>query len=306
MNNPSVSVIIPNYCHSKFLDERIMSVLNQTYQNFELIILDDCSPDNGASKAVIKKYRNNPKVSHIVYNEVNSGSTFKQWNKGFDLAKGELIWIAESDDSCEDTLLEALVYNFKVDKDVVLSYCSSQIINENGLRKSKKKYAPWTSDFTLKGTDFVKKYMLMYNAIYNASAVVFRKDVLAKISNIYMDYKSAGDRLFWGAIALNGKVSYTAKQLNLFRQHSQKVTPKSTYSGQNDKEDFRTYGILSEKIKIGWLWKRIIAGYYYQYISKTEYESGVKEMLVDMWKKSGLFNKSSYVVYRLCRFLKMF
>lgn len=46
MNNPFISAIIPNYNHAKYLDERIQSVLNQTYQNFELIILDDKSTDN--------------------------------------------------------------------------------------------------------------------------------------------------------------------------------------------------------------------------------------------------------------------
>lgn len=306
MYTPLVSVIIPNYCHSKFLDERIMSVLNQTYQNFELIILDDCSPDNGASKAVIEKYRNNPKVSHIVYNEENSGSTFKQWNKGFELAKGELIWIAESDDSCERTFLETVVSKFQKDNQVTLSYSASQIIDELGNGNIKKRYSPWTSNFILSGKVFVKKYMMMYNAIYNASAVVFRKDALSDISNAYMEYKSAGDRLFWSLIALNGEVAYTSNELNKFRQHSLKVTPKSTLSGQNDKEDLRSYGILSGKIRIGWLWKRIIAGYYYQKISNSEYESGVKEVLVEMWKKSGLYNRSSYAVYRICRFFKMF
>ena len=102
MNTPFVSVIIPNYCHAKYLDQRIQSVLNQTYQNFEVIILDDCSPDGGASKAVIEKYRNNSHVSHIVYNENNSGSPFKQWKKGADMAQGELLWIAESDDYADE------------------------------------------------------------------------------------------------------------------------------------------------------------------------------------------------------------
>jgi len=62
MKNPRVSVIIPNYNHAKYLDQRIQSVLNQTYQDFEVIILDDCSPDNGASRAVIERYRSNPHV----------------------------------------------------------------------------------------------------------------------------------------------------------------------------------------------------------------------------------------------------
>lgn len=306
MNNPLVSVIIPNYCHSRFLDERIMSVLNQTYQNFELIILDDCSPDSGASWAVIEKYRNNPKVSHIVYNEVNSGSPFRQWNKGFDLAKGELIWIAESDDSCENTLLETLVTKIKLGPNIVLAFCASKIIDENGSATLKKCYAPWNEDFSIVGTEFVKKYMMMYNAIYNASAVVFRKDALSDISNVYMEYKSAGDRLFWSLIVLCGDVAYSANELNKFRQHSQKVTPKSTISGQNDKEDFRSYGILSEKLKINVFWKMIITGYYYQWILNNNYEKGVKHILVDMWMKEGYFNKMSYILYRICRFLKLF
>ena len=84
-----VSVIIPNYNHAPFLKERIDSVLQQTYTDFEVIILDDCSTDN--SKEIIETYRMHPKVVHIEYNVVNSGSTFKQWKKGIDLTKGEWI-----------------------------------------------------------------------------------------------------------------------------------------------------------------------------------------------------------------------
>lgn len=72
---PLVSIIIPNYNHAPFLKERIDSVLNQTYDNFEVIILDDKSTDN--SKEVIEVYRSHPRISQIVYNEENSGSTFK-------------------------------------------------------------------------------------------------------------------------------------------------------------------------------------------------------------------------------------
>lgn len=80
---PKVSVIIPNYNHSSYLKERIDSILNQTFQNFEVIILDDCSTDN--SKEIIELYRDHTKVSHIVYNEKNSGSTL-------DNGKRELIY----------------------------------------------------------------------------------------------------------------------------------------------------------------------------------------------------------------------
>ena len=102
--SPLVSVIIPSYNHEKFLKERIDSVLNQTFQDFELIILDDLSPDN--SREIIESYRAHPKVSQIIYNEKNSGSTFFQWNKAvLSLAKGEFIWIAESDDVADPKFL---------------------------------------------------------------------------------------------------------------------------------------------------------------------------------------------------------
>lgn len=86
-----VSVIIPNYCHAAYLEQRIDSVLSQTYQDFEVIILDDNSPDDGLSRMVIEKYRENLSESHIVYNEENSGCTFEEYDKGISFAEGEYI-----------------------------------------------------------------------------------------------------------------------------------------------------------------------------------------------------------------------
>ena len=302
MNNPLVSVIVPNYCHSRFLDERIMSVLNQTYQNFELIILDDCSPDNGASKAVIEKYRNNPKVSHIVYNEVNSGSTFKQWNKGFELAKGELIWIAESDDSCEVNLLETLVNVLLNNSNIVLSYCSLVRIDENGKVIQNKNYGRFTRDFEIDGITFMKKYMLIGNIIYNASAVVFRKKTLNVMPKDYMNFKSAGDHLFWSYILMQGHISYVAAKLNKFRQHSMKVTPNSIKTGITDKEDCKIFNIISKNISLSLYRKMMVGGQCYHIVNKRDYKTGVKNEIVDMWKKTVLLNKFNYVFFRINRY----
>ena len=126
--NPSVSVIIPNYNHAPFLKERIDSVINQHYDNFEVIILDDCSKDN--SREVIEQYRNHPKVKHIVYNEANSGSTFIQWHKGFRLAEGEYIWIAESDDVADLDFLAKLTAAINGDKSITIA--ASALRRTNG------------------------------------------------------------------------------------------------------------------------------------------------------------------------------
>ena len=130
MQYPLVSIIIPNYNHAQFLNQRIDSILHQSYTNYEIIILDDMSTDNSID--IIKQYQDNEHVSHVVINEENSGSPFKQWKKGINLAKGELIWIAESDDTCEETLLGTLVNEFQKDEKCTVAFCKSiKIDTEN-------------------------------------------------------------------------------------------------------------------------------------------------------------------------------
>src|SRR4028118_950123 len=104
---PEVSVIVPNFNHAPFLKQRFDSILGQDYENLELIILDDCSVDN--NREIIDQYRNHPKVTEVVYNDFNSGSTFRQWKKGLELAKGKWIWIAESDDYANPGFLSACI-----------------------------------------------------------------------------------------------------------------------------------------------------------------------------------------------------
>ncbi|CAN1531922.1 Glyco_tranf_GTA_type domain containing protein [Flavobacteriaceae bacterium] len=69
--------------------------------------MGDFSTDN--SRKIISEYASNGKVSHCVYNEINTGNTFIQWNKGIELAKGDFIWIAELDDFCELNFLQELI-----------------------------------------------------------------------------------------------------------------------------------------------------------------------------------------------------
>lgn len=86
---PLVSVVVPNYNYKRYLNLRIQSILQQTYQNIELILLDDASTDG--SEEVLSDYQDHAKVSHILLNEHNTGNPFKQWFKGMQLAKGKYI-----------------------------------------------------------------------------------------------------------------------------------------------------------------------------------------------------------------------
>lgn len=219
--NPFVSVVIPNYNHARFLEERIQSVLNQTYQNFELIILDDKSTDN--SVEVINKYKDNPHVSHIVVNEENSGSTFKQWKRGFELAKGDVVWIAESDDSCETNMLETLIKGY-VEHNAVLAFCRSCKYDVDG---TKSQYVlqtclPW--DIIMPGKEFVSRYMVQCNAVANASSAIFNRELAMHLDSQYTIMNGNGDWLFWIELMEHGGVFFCNQTLNFFRHHGSNTT----------------------------------------------------------------------------------
>jgi glycosyltransferase involved in cell wall biosynthesis len=228
--NPLVSIIVPNYNHEKYLAQRLECVFNQTYPNFEVILLDDCSTDK--SQEILLEYAKNPKVSHSVFNTTNTGNTFIQWNKGIELAKGDYIWVAESDDFCELNFLEELIQPLIEDREVALSYCQSNRVNENGLVIGNWKMHTdnldsdlFCKDFVLDGNLFIEKYLIYKNVIPNASALVIRKDVLSILGAINTDneLRYCGDWLLYFKIALNQKIAFSSKNLNNFRYHSESV-----------------------------------------------------------------------------------
>lgn len=299
--NPLVSVIIPNYCHARYLDERIQSVLNQTYTHFEVIILDDCSPDDGASKEVIERYRGNPHISQIVYNEQNSGSTFKQWQKGFRLAKGELIWIAESDDKCEPTLLEALVNGFVKYDNVAISYCASLVIDGDGNNKNVPFVGNVAHEF-YEGKNFISHEMSWCNGIPNASAVVFKKEVALSVNPQYMNYVAAGDRLFWIELCEKGNVFHSSEPLNYFRKHGDNVTPRCYRNGTTMTEDYHINRYLEKNHYMSIMQILGARCHYQSTIYRGEFDSPeIRKNVMRLWNCHGLLPYSL-----LFRFLKLY
>jgi len=125
---PRVSVITPNCNHARYLHQRPDSILNQTFQDFGLIILDDASTDS--SREVVELYTKDPRV-RAIFNAENSGSTFKQWNLGLSHAKGEYIRFAESDDYADPALLATLVDRVDRHPNVGLAVCQSRTVDQD-------------------------------------------------------------------------------------------------------------------------------------------------------------------------------
>lgn len=260
---PIVSVIIPNYNHAAYLAQRINSVLNQSFQDFEVIILDDCSTDD--SKTIIEQYRSHEKVSCVIYNEVNSGSPFKQWQKGIDVAKGEWIWIAESDDVTEKEFLQTVMDNAKSDSDIVISYCASWRIDKNGKRDNRLAWADdiskrnWLADSKNDGLSEISNQLFYKNVIANASAVLFKKEAVdMSIFKLINNMRFAGDWLFWIKLLEKGKIYYSAKILNNFRSHDNTTRnlKNANLEKQRFEEYFKVLNYLKNNHEVRWNYKK--------------------------------------------------
>ncbi|MEQ9262259.1 MAG: glycosyltransferase family 2 protein [Owenweeksia sp.] len=234
---PRISVIIPNYNHAPFLEERIQSVLNQTFQDFELILLDDYSTDNSLS--ILENYRNkDPRIS-LYPNTQNSGSPFAQWNKGVELAKGELLWIAESDDSCLPEFLEELLTLLDKNPDVGIAYCQSNLVDEEGkvinnyLKNLEFIYKTkhWRQDFIRKGENVCREWMLFHNPIPNASGCLIRKEAFIEAGGADPAMRLNGDWFLYTKILSRWNLGFSAKTLNRFRVHelTQRARTRTTY-----------------------------------------------------------------------------
>ncbi len=226
---PKVSIIVPNYNHARFLRKRIDSVLQQTFQDLELILLDDCSTDD--SRSILSSYAGNPRVK-IEFNDANSGSTFKQWNEGVRLAQGEYVWIAESDDYAGPRFLERLVAVLDADPQVAFAYCRSwRVTADDQLDGFADFYLSWLdpirwnadSDFCVEGRQECRNYFVRTNPVQNTSAAVFRKGVYELAGGADESLRMYGDWKLWTGMALAGKVAYLSEPLNYFRFHDTSV-----------------------------------------------------------------------------------
>lgn len=297
MHHPLVSVIIPNYNHAPYLRERIDSVLNQRYDNFEVIILDDKSTDN--SVEIIETYRNHPRITQIIINDQNSGSTFIQWQKGFSIAKGEYIWIAESDDVAHPDFLKILINAIGNKSNVVMACSRLQIIDQFGSTKNNSgvtyspKCIPWEDVATSKavgfnhwdGCDFLRKHLLLGNRLLNASSMIFKKSALPDIPLGYMNLKASGDYMFYVEISRQGEVIEVPQVLDRFRRHTNNVSPRLTASGISFENDFVVYSRMKELGLIDSSNKSLVVGFRLWQIKHINYFNSeeIKRKLIDLW-----------------------
>ena len=225
-HHPMVSVVVPNYNHARYLDQRLASIFNQSYRNVEILLLDDASKDDSV-EMLRRLAAASPFPCRLLVNKQNAGNVSRQWRKGLGAAKGDLVWICESDDFCEPDFLERLVRHFR-DRSVMLAFGRIQLTNEEGeinpwLDRYRETAEPgiWQDVVVRPAREWFSKAMGVNNVIANVGGCVFRNIPLpASVWERAQQYRIVGDWFLYSRLALGGRIAFDPGAIAYFRQHT--------------------------------------------------------------------------------------
>ena len=222
---PHFSVILPNYNHGKYLKQAIDSVLNQSYNSWELLIIDNHSSDN--SDKIISSY-NDPRIKSFKIN--NDGVIAKSRNYGIKNSKADWIAFLDSDDIWYENKLSTLIEFIDQGFDII---CSNEYQNKIYERKKTPNY------YNLKTKQFYKELLIYGNKLSTSSTIVsstfLRKKKL--LFNESKDLITVEDYDLWLNIALkNGVFGFCEDFLGEYRIHGSNLSKNFDYHFKNLKK----------------------------------------------------------------------
>ncbi len=218
---PTVSVIIPTYNRAEVLPRAIKSVLAQTYDDLELIVVDDASTDDTA--AVVEQFDDN-RVQYYCLDE-NSGANAAR-NKGVECSSGELISFLDSDDQLLNTHLEVVVKKISQLGDSVGGVYTSYDIIQNG----KKTGIRLAKNKLTSPADVVADYKMG-----GFSCLTIRKNILKKVGKLDERFPACQDQEFLIRFLQHYEIHPITEVLLSYHKHGQQIStnPKQRLHAQN-------------------------------------------------------------------------
>lgn len=217
--NPLVSIIIPVYNGSNYLQEAIDSALEQTYENIEIIVVNDGSKDDGKTEAVALSYGDK-----IRYFKKENGGVSSALNLGIEKMQGEYFSWLSHDDKYEPEKIEKQVDALMQTEDKMIAVCSGKPINENSelivkhasaKRFEKSSVVSWNDAFV----------NLFNQGSFNGCAFLIHKSVFEKVGKFDENLRYVQDLLMWAKIFLNRfPLLYMQDELVLSRIHGGQLT----------------------------------------------------------------------------------
>jgi glycosyltransferase involved in cell wall biosynthesis len=216
--NPLVSFVVPCYKLAHLLPECVNSILAQTYRDFEILIMDNCSPDNTPEVAASF---NDPRVKHI-RNEVNLGHV-RNFNKGITMARGKYVWLVSPDDWLRSSdVLKRYVDVMERNPGVGYVFCCAIEV----LGSKKVGLAQWTNcgkeNQIWNGRSFLMR--LVRNNCIVLSSTMVRKECYHKVGLFSVDMPHANDWYLWCVLALHYQVAYISEPMVFVRIHEESLT----------------------------------------------------------------------------------
>jgi glycosyltransferase involved in cell wall biosynthesis len=229
MGNPRVSFVVPCYKLGHLLPECLRSILSQSFEDFEILIMNDRSPDD--TEQVAETFVS-PRVRHIK-NEQNLGH-LRNYNKGIDLSRGEYIWLISADDYLRSpNVLEKYVRLMDAEPTIGYTVCAGYSVIDGQEREIVGAYG--RKDAVVKGHVFLKA-LLDSNFVLAASAMVRRKcyqdlgafPLNASWQGQAVDMGWLGDWYLWCIFAMYFDVGYFADPMVCYRTHDMSMTNNIT------------------------------------------------------------------------------
>jgi glycosyltransferase involved in cell wall biosynthesis len=235
-----VSFVVPCYKLAGFLPTCVNSILRQSFSDFEILIMDDCSPDNTAevaqsfSDSRIRHVRNDPNLGHL-----------RNYNRGIELSRGDYIWLISADDYLRSNLvLQRYVELLDNNRNIGYVFCTGYGVRE-GVETELlgQLQGRGDRDRVVPGQILLKK-LLSGNFVLTPSGMV-RRECYEKVSTFPLDMPWCGDWYLWCLFALHFDVGYFAEPMVCYRQqHSLSMTEKLTVE--------RLEACALEEVRVPW------------------------------------------------------
>jgi glycosyltransferase involved in cell wall biosynthesis len=223
---------------AELLSECVSSILKQTYQDFEILVMDNCSPDN--TPEVARSF-NDPRVKHV-RNETNLGH-IPNFNKGVTLARGKYVWMVMADDSLRSPQVLGLFVDL-MERNPSVGYVFCRAVEmRNGKEAGIVQWADCgNKDRIWDGHRFLAR-LIRSNCIVMSSGMV-RKECYDKVTLYPLEMPHACDWYLWCVFAMHYRVAYLQEPMVCFRVHEESLT--SAFNRQS------THICLADEFSVLW------------------------------------------------------
>lgn len=235
MGLPLISVVMVNYNHDDYLEEAVLSVINQTYQNWELILVDDGSTDRSCE--IIRSFKD--ERIKPVFLEKNSHICIAT-NEGFSRVKGQYIARLDSDDVWESDKLEKQMQYFKDNQDMSICFTKLKIIDENSKTVDRHDAEDLYNLYDNRQEDRYSwlRFFFFYGNSLIQSSVLMKTEVVRKIGGFNLAYMQAHDFEFFIRAAMWYEFGFVEEALTGYRRS---MNQNSSDNPENNRRFFNEY-----------------------------------------------------------------